>query len=83
MEAQVRRFAEIRQAAGDDMDIAKDFHGRLSPDIAIQVIQGIQEYYPLFVEEACLPNFLIAEHFGMKDRRLNQGGRLKMQKLFS
>jgi galactonate dehydratase len=55
VESQARRFAEIRQALGDDMDIAVDFHGRLAPDMAIQVIQAIQEYYPLFVEEPCLP----------------------------
>jgi len=55
VETQVRRFAEIRQAVGDDMDIAIDFHGRISPDMAVQVINGIQEYYPFFVEEACLP----------------------------
>jgi len=55
VEAQKRRFAEIRRAVGDDMDIAIDFHGRLTPDMAIQVIREIQEYYPLFVEEPCLP----------------------------
>ncbi|MGC9312150.1 MAG: galactonate dehydratase [Sediminispirochaetaceae bacterium] len=55
IESQKVRFREIREALGDDMDIAIDFHGRLSPDIAIQVIREIEEYYPLFVEEACLP----------------------------
>jgi galactonate dehydratase len=37
------------------MDIAIDFHGRVNPDIAIQIIDGIVPYRPLFVEEACLP----------------------------
>ncbi len=55
IESQKVRFREIREALGDEMDIAIDFHGRLSPDIAIQVIREIEEYYPLFVEEACLP----------------------------
>ncbi len=55
IESQKTRFKEIREAVGDEMDIAIDFHGRLSPDIAIQVIRGIEEYYPLFVEEVCLP----------------------------
>jgi galactonate dehydratase len=55
VEAQKRRFAEIRQAVGDQLDIAIDFHGRLTPDLAIQVIRGIQEHHPLFVEEPCLP----------------------------
>ena len=55
IESQKRRFQEIREAVGDEMDIAIDFHGRLSPDIAIQLIHEIEEYYPMFVEEACLP----------------------------
>ncbi len=55
VQAQKRRFSEIRQAVGDEMDIAIDFHGRLTPDMAVQVIREIEEYYPLFVEEPCLP----------------------------
>ena len=55
VESQKRRFAEIRESVGDDMDIAIDFHGRVNPDIAIQIIREIEQYYPLFVEEPCLP----------------------------
>jgi galactonate dehydratase len=55
VEGQRRRFAEIRQAVGDDMDIAIDFHGRVAPSLAIQVIREIECYRPLFVEEPCLP----------------------------
>lgn len=60
VDTQVRRFAEIREALGDEMDIAIDFHGRLGPDMALQVIRGIREHCPLFVEEACLPENLDA-----------------------
>lgn len=52
---QIERFAEIRQAVGEEMDIAIDFHGRVAPDVAIQIINGIEEYRPMFVEEPCLP----------------------------
>jgi len=55
IDGQIQRFAQIREAVGDDMDIAIDFHGRVNPDIAIQIIDGIVPYRPLFVEEACLP----------------------------
>ena len=55
IESQIVRVKEIREAVGDEMDIAIDFHGRLTPDLAVQVIKGIEPYYPLFVEEACLP----------------------------
>lgn len=55
IEGQINRFAEIREAIGDDMDLAIDFHGRVDPATAIQIINGIEEYRPMFVEEACLP----------------------------
>ena len=55
IDSQIERFARIREAVGDDMDVAIDFHGRVDPAMAIQVILGIEEYRPLFVEEPCLP----------------------------
>lgn len=55
IESQTKRFADIRSAVGDEMDIAIDFHGRVSPDLAIQIIRELEPYYPLFVEEPCLP----------------------------
>lgn len=55
IEGQISRFAKIREAIGDEMDIAIDFHGRVTPEIAIQVINGIEQYRPMFVEEPCLP----------------------------
>lgn len=55
IESQIVRFKQIREAVGDEMDIAIDFHGRLTPDLAVQIIRGIEPYYPLFVEESCLP----------------------------
>jgi galactonate dehydratase len=55
IEDQITRFAQIREAVGDEMDIAIDFHGRVNPDLAIQIIDGLTPYRPLFIEEACLP----------------------------
>jgi galactonate dehydratase len=55
IESQKYRFAKIRKAVGDEIDIAIDFHGRVNPDVAIQIIREIEQYYPLFVEEPCLP----------------------------
>ena len=53
--AQADRFGALRDAVGDDMDIAIDFHGRVSPALAKVLIDAIAEYSPLFVEEPCLP----------------------------
>jgi galactonate dehydratase len=55
--AQVRyaadKFAELRQAAGDDVDIAVDFHGAVSPATAKLLIKALEPYQPMFIEEPC------------------------------
>ena len=52
---QASRFAALREAVGDDVDIAIDFHGRVAPALAKQLIDAIEPYSPMFVEEPCLP----------------------------
>ena len=50
-EAQVETFAAMRQAVGNDIDIAIDFHGAVPPQTAKRVIKALEPYHPLFVEE--------------------------------
>jgi galactonate dehydratase len=45
------RFGELRQAAGDEVDIAIDFHGAISPAVAKVLIKALEPYQPMFVEE--------------------------------
>jgi galactonate dehydratase len=45
------RFAELRQAMGNDVDIAIDFHGAISPATARLLIKALEPYQPMFVEE--------------------------------
>jgi galactonate dehydratase len=45
------KFAELRTAAGDDADIAIDFHGAISPALAKVLIKALEPYAPMFVEE--------------------------------
>ncbi|MCI0379565.1 MAG: hypothetical protein L0215_18300, partial [Gemmataceae bacterium] len=47
------KFAELRQAAGDDVDIGIDFHGAISPATAKLLIKALEPYSPMFVEEPC------------------------------
>ena len=47
------RFAELRKAMGNDVDIAIDFHGAISPATAKILIKAIEPYQPMFVEEPC------------------------------
>jgi len=51
----VERFAAVRERVGPDVDVAIDFHGRVSPAMSIRLLQALEPYYPLFVEEPVLP----------------------------
>jgi galactonate dehydratase len=47
------RFGELRKVVGEDVDLAIDFHGALSPALAKVLIKAIEPYQPMFVEEPC------------------------------
>jgi len=49
----VDNFASLRQAGGNDMDIAIDFHGAVSPQLAKVLIKELEPFKPMFVEEPC------------------------------
>ena len=47
------QFAELRRAVGNDVDLAIDFHGAISPATAKLLIRALEPYQPMFVEEPC------------------------------
>ena len=47
------RFGELRKIVGDDVDLAIDFHGAISPATAKLLIKALEPYQPMFVEEPC------------------------------
>jgi galactonate dehydratase len=47
------RFAALRTAVGDEVDIAIDFHGAISPATAKLLIKALEPYQPMFIEEPC------------------------------
>jgi len=49
------RAAAAREALGPDRDVAIDFHGRVSRPSAPRLIEALQPYAPLFVEEPLVP----------------------------
>ncbi len=49
------RFAAMREAVGPHVDIAIDFHGQISPALAIRLARALEPYHPMFIEEPCLP----------------------------
>ncbi|MBP3965647.1 galactonate dehydratase [Paenibacillus lignilyticus] len=55
VESQVNKFIAAREAVGSGVDIAIDFHGRVSPAMAIRLAAALEPYYPMFIEEPCLP----------------------------
>ena len=55
VDAIVERFAAIRETVGRSVDIAVDFHGRVSPAMSKQLCKALEPYHPFFIEEPCLP----------------------------
>jgi galactonate dehydratase len=57
------KFGELRKAAGDDVDIAIDFHGATSPALAKVLIKALEPHAPMFVEEPinCQEHDVMAE----------------------
>jgi galactonate dehydratase len=47
------KFGELRKAAGEDADLAIDFHGAISPALARVLIKALEPYQPMFIEEPC------------------------------
>lgn len=55
VEEYVNQFAAIREAVGYGIDIGIDFHGRVSPAMAMIYIKELEPYRPMFIEEPVLP----------------------------
>ena len=81
----MERFAAIRETAGKSVEVAIDFHGRVSPAMAEVYYTQIAPHNPLgpfrlrpaFCWDACCPNVLAQEHSGMPDHRDLGNGFLK------
>ena len=52
---QVERIEAIRDAIGPDCDLGVDFHGRISPALAIRLAKELERFQLIFIEEPCLP----------------------------
>jgi galactonate dehydratase len=55
VEGCAERFAAMRAAVGDEVDIAVDFHGQISPALAVRLARALEPHHPMFIEEPCLP----------------------------
>ena len=55
VEKYVEKIAAIREAVGKDVDIAIDFHGRISPAMAPLFFKELEPFCPMFIEEPVLP----------------------------
>jgi galactonate dehydratase len=50
-----RRMETLRAAVGEDVEIAWDAHGRLTPAMAIRLARSLEPYDPWFLEEPAPP----------------------------
>jgi galactonate dehydratase len=55
IDGMVARVAAVREAVGDEVDIAVDLHRRLSPPMATILVKALEPLHPLFAEEPCHP----------------------------
>lgn len=55
VEKYVTKFAAVRETVGKNIDIAVDFHGRISPAMAPILFRELEPFYPMFIEEPVLP----------------------------
>src|SRR4029079_5077784 len=46
------RMKAMREAVGDDVDIQFDCHGVFTPVMAVEFARRVEEYRPMFLEEA-------------------------------
>ncbi len=55
VEEAAERVAAVREAVGSGVDILLDFHGRVSPAMAILMEEAMRPSRPFFIEEPVLP----------------------------
>lgn len=55
VERLAERFGAMRAAVGPEVDIAIDFHGQISPALAVRLAKALEPHHPMFIEEPCLP----------------------------
>lgn len=51
----LQKVAAIREAVGDKIDVAIDFHGRIHKPMAKVLTKELDQFRPLFIEEPVLP----------------------------
>ena len=49
------RVQAVREAVGPNVDIMLDFHGRVSPAMAVWMEEAMRPFRPMFIEEPVLP----------------------------
>jgi galactonate dehydratase len=55
VDAAADRIAQVREAVGPDVDVGLDFHGRVAKSMAKRLVEALEPYDPMFVEEPVLP----------------------------
>lgn len=55
LEQNVNNVAAVREAVGSTIQFGVDFHGRVSPAMAVRLAKALETYQPMFIEEPVLP----------------------------
>jgi galactonate dehydratase len=60
VEEAAARVQAVREAVGSGVDIMLDFHGRVSPTMAVWMEEAFRAFHPMFIEEPVLPENVAA-----------------------
>ena len=52
-----QRVATVRDAIGDDAHLGVDFHGRVSKPMAARLVEALEPYSPMFIDQPVLPEY--------------------------
>ena len=67
MEEGLRPLREIREAVGDEMEVAMEFHGYWNLPSAVRIARALEPYEPMWLEEM-LPQDNLASYQALRDQ---------------
>ncbi|WP_251344309.1 galactonate dehydratase [Haloplanus halophilus] len=77
------QFAAVRDEVGDDVDVAVDFHGRVTPAMVERLADALEPHEPMFIEEPVLPEYNDQLRHVDTSIPLATGGRMYTHKAFA
>jgi L-alanine-DL-glutamate epimerase-like enolase superfamily enzyme len=84
IKAAIERLNAVREAAGEDVELMIEHHGRFNPNSALAIAKALEPFNPLFVEEPVHPENIegLAKYRGHTSLRVALGERVLTKQHF-